>query len=165
VFAVIGLWPLMGSGDVRLWALGVAGILLVVSLAQPIWLAAGNRLWTRFGLLLHRITNPIIMGLVFFLAVTPTALILRMMGKDPLRRKIDRTANSYWIDREPPGPASTCGASPSSVRRRTHSAVLWARGSRSWWSEIVIWPKKNRIQRSSKTIKTSLNWIDAAGPA
>jgi len=45
------------------------------------------------------------MGLVFFLAVTPTALILRMMGKDPLRRKIDRTASSYWIDREPPGPA------------------------------------------------------------
>ena len=105
VFAVIGLWPSMGSGDLRLWSLGAAGILLIIALAQPIWLAPANRLWTRFGLLLHRITNPIIMGLVFFLAVTPTALILRMMGKDPLRRKIDRTASSYWIDREPPGPA------------------------------------------------------------
>jgi hypothetical protein len=105
LFAVIGVWPLMGGGKIRLWALGAAGLLLIIALARPIWLAAGNRLWTRFGLLLHRITNPIVMGLVFFLAVTPTALILRMMGKDSLRRKIDRTATSYWIDREPPGPA------------------------------------------------------------
>ena len=57
-----------------------------------------------FGLLLHRVTNPLLMGLVFFLAVTPTAFIMRLMGKDPLRLRIDRSAKSYWIDREPPGP-------------------------------------------------------------
>ena len=63
-------------------------------------------MWTVFGLMLHRITNPLIMWLVFYGAVTPTALIMRAMGKDPLRRRLDRKAKSYWIVREPPGPAA-----------------------------------------------------------
>lgn len=104
VFTIIGLWPLIHRGEPYLWALGIAGILLIVSIAQPVWLAPANRLWMRFGMLLHKITNPVIMGLVFFLTVTPTGLIMRAMGKDPLNRKIDRTAKSYWIEREPPGP-------------------------------------------------------------
>lgn len=104
VFAIIGLWPLTGGNGVRLWSLGIAGLILAAALIHPVLLAPANRLWMKFGLLLHRITNPIIMGLVFFVAVTPTALILRIMGKDPLQRKIDRDAASYWIDRKPPGP-------------------------------------------------------------
>lgn len=104
VFAIIGLWPLTGGNGVRLWSLGIAGLILAAALIHPVLLAPVNRLWMKFGLLLHRITNPIIMGLVFFVAVTPTALILRIMGKDPLQRKIDRDAASYWIDRKPPGP-------------------------------------------------------------
>ena len=104
VFTIVGLWPLIHRGDPSLWALGIAGILLIVSIAQPVWLAPANRLWMRLGLLLHKITNPVIMGLVFFLTVTPTGIIMRAMGKDPLNRKIDRAAKSYWIKREPPGP-------------------------------------------------------------
>ncbi|MDA1323827.1 MAG: SxtJ family membrane protein [Proteobacteria bacterium] len=105
VFLIIGLFPLIRDGNPRIWALIVAGLFLAVALAHPILLAPLNRLWTRFGLLLHKITNPIIMGLVFFVTVTPTALIMKLMGKDPLNRKIDRNAKSYWIERQPPGPS------------------------------------------------------------
>lgn len=105
VFLIIGLWPLMGGGSPRLWALIMAGLILATAIIHPVLLAPFNRLWARFGLLLHKVTNPIIMGLVFFVTVTPTALIMKMMGKDPLNRKIDRNAKSYWIERQPPGPS------------------------------------------------------------
>ena len=105
VFVIVALWPLTGGESPRIWALIVAGVFLAAALMYPTILAPLNRLWTRFGLLLHKITNPIIMGLVFFVTVTPTALIMKMMGKDPLNRKIDRNAKSYWIDRQPPGPS------------------------------------------------------------
>lgn len=104
VFAVIGLWPLIAGGAVRLWSLIAAVVFLLAALARPQVLAPLNRLWTRFGLLLQRITNPLIMGLVFYLAVTPTALVMRALGKDLLHRRIDRSAKTYWIDRRPPGP-------------------------------------------------------------
>lgn len=104
LFAVIGLLPLFGRGDVRIWSLGLALVILAVALIRPALLAPFNRAWMKLGMLLHKITNPIIMGLIFFLAVTPTALILRAMGKDPLRRKFDKSAQSYWIERDPPGP-------------------------------------------------------------
>ena len=60
----------------------------------------------KFGELLHRIVSPIALGIVFYLAVLPTGLLLRLFGKDPLRLKIDRGAASYWIKREPPGPTA-----------------------------------------------------------
>lgn len=105
VFLIIGLWPLMSSAGPRTWALVVAGLTLTAALAYPSVLAPLNRLWTRFGLLLHKVVNPLIMGLIFFVTVTPTALIMKMLGKDPLNRKIDRNAKTYWIDRSPPGPS------------------------------------------------------------
>lgn len=104
VFSIIGCWPLLGGGTPHIWALMVAGLFLASAIFRPSLLAPLNKLWARFGLLLHSVTNPIIMGLVFFLAVTPTALVLKILGKDPLRRKIDAAAETYWIDREPPGP-------------------------------------------------------------
>lgn len=104
VFAIIGLWPLIGGAPLRWWSLIVAALFLLAALVRPQVLAPLNRGWTRFGLLLHKITNPVILGLVFFLAVTPTALIMRAMGKDPLRRRLDPAARTYWIDRRPPGP-------------------------------------------------------------
>ncbi|MBT4770034.1 MAG: hypothetical protein HOO00_05855 [Rhodospirillaceae bacterium] len=105
VFALIGLWPLLNGGTARIWALAVSVIFLVVSFARPAILAPLNRLWMRFGELLHKIVNPIVMGLMFFCAVTPTGLIMRAMGKDLLHLKKDPAAKSYWIERQPPGPA------------------------------------------------------------
>lgn len=104
VFTILGFSPLFHGGTLRIWSVVVAAVFLAVALIYPRLLAPLNRLWLKFGLLLHKITNPIIMGAVFFLAVLPTALVLRMLGKDPLRRKLDKSAPSYWILRQPPGP-------------------------------------------------------------
>ena len=105
VFAVIGCWPLMGRGTPRWWSLAVAAIALVVAVAAPRWLAPLNRLWFRFGLLLHRVASPVVMAVVYFGVVTPTGLLMRLFGKDPLRLKRDPAAETYWMDRVPPGPA------------------------------------------------------------
>ncbi|HMB48131.1 MAG TPA: SxtJ family membrane protein, partial [Afifellaceae bacterium] len=63
-----------------------------------------NKLWMKFGLLLHNIVNPLVMGLLFFLTITPIALYFRISGKDPLKLRLEPDARSYWIDRDPPGP-------------------------------------------------------------
>ena len=105
VFTFIGLAPLMGDGDMRLWALYTGGGFLAAALTFPKMLAPLNQLWFRFGMLLHKIVNPLIMGLLFYLTVTPIALIMRMAGKDPLCRRLDPDADSYWIKRDPAGPA------------------------------------------------------------
>lgn len=104
VFALIGAWPLLGGAEPRIWALGAATAFLAVSLAMPRMLRPLNLLWFKFGLLLHKVVSPLIMGLLFFVTVTPIALIMRAAGKDPLRLKRDPGAESYWIPRRPPGP-------------------------------------------------------------
>lgn len=104
VFTIIGLWPLWGASAPRWWALIVAGIFLVAGFVAPKLLRPLNLLWFRFGMLLHKIVNPLVMGLVFFVTVTPTGLIFRLLGKDPLRLKLEPDAESYWIKRDPPGP-------------------------------------------------------------
>lgn len=104
VLLLIGLWPLLGGAPVRPWALIAAGVFLALGLLAPKLLRPLNKAWFLFGKFLHKIVNPIIMGLVFFTTVTPTAIIMRLMGKDPLRRKLDPEAKSYWIERDPPGP-------------------------------------------------------------
>ena len=105
VFTIVGLWPLTGeSGQVRMWALVVAAAFLVAAFVFPAILKPLNLLWFKFGLLLHKIVNPLVMGLLFFSTVTPTALIFKLLGKDPLRLKAQPEADSYWIPRDPPGP-------------------------------------------------------------
>ena len=79
---------------------------LIVAIVFPTILKPLNFLWMKLGLLLSRITNPIVTGVMFYLFFTPSSLILRCLGKDPLRLKLDATAGSYWIPRVPPGPNS-----------------------------------------------------------
>ncbi len=105
VFTIIGVWPLMDGGPIRLWALAGAGVFLAAGLFLPVLLRPLNRLWFLFGLALHKVMSPLVMGLLFYLTVTPIALIMRMVGKDPLNRQFDARAKSYWVEREPPGPA------------------------------------------------------------
>ena len=105
LFAVIGLWPLLGGGGVRVWSLALAGGFLALALVRPGVLRPLNRLWMKFGLLLHMIVNPLVMGLLFFVTVTPIGLAMRLVGKDPLGRHFDPAAESYWVLRDPPGPA------------------------------------------------------------
>lgn len=101
---VVGLFPLLNGEPPRWWSFAVAGVMLVVTLVRAELLAPFNRVWFRFGLVLHRIVNPVIMAVIYFAVVTPTGLIMRAVGKDPLRLRRDPNAESYWIHRTPPGP-------------------------------------------------------------
>lgn len=99
VFAVIGLWPVVSGGSPRLWALLVALAFLIPTLVAPRVLHPLNIVWFRFGMLLHAVVNPAVMGLIFVLAVVPTALVMRLRGKDVLdidSRERGRR-ESYWI--------------------------------------------------------------------
>jgi hypothetical protein len=102
---VVALFPLVHGRELRWWAVALSLAFFAAALIRPALLAPLNRLWFRLGLLLGRVTNPLVMGVVFFLVVTPMAVIMRLRRKDPLRLRIDRKACSYWIERVPPGPA------------------------------------------------------------
>lgn len=104
VFAVVGVWPLMFGGVVRGWALGVATGFLLTAWFAPKVLHPLNLLWMRFGLLLSKVMNPLIMGVLFYGVITPMGALMRLLGKDLLRLKLDPEADSYWIERDPPGP-------------------------------------------------------------
>ena len=104
VLTVVGVFPLLNGEPPRWWSLAVAGVMLVVTLVRAELLAPFNRVWFRFGLFLHRVVNPVIMAVIYFAVVTPTGLIMRAVGKDPLRLRRDPNAESYWIHRTPPGP-------------------------------------------------------------
>ena len=101
VFALTAFLPLWDGHPVRWWAAGVAAVLLGLALLAPRTLVLPNRLWTNFGELLHRIVSPVVMSLLFIVAVVPTAIMLRLMGRDPLRLKFDRKAMTYWQKRAP----------------------------------------------------------------
>ena len=104
VFTLIGTYHHFKGNEVAVWLFTLAVMFLLAALLQPAALAPFNRLWFKFGLLLHKVVNPVMMGLIFFLAVTPTALVMRLLGKNLLNKKFDRKARSYWIERSPPGP-------------------------------------------------------------
>ena len=101
VFLIVALFPLIGDGVVRTWALGVAVAFAVAALAAPDLLRPLNRLWFLLGLVLNKIVSPIVMGIIFFLTVTPIGLIRRARDRDPLKQKIDPDAETYWIAVDP----------------------------------------------------------------
>ena len=104
-FAVMSLLSWWHDGHSWSWTGGIALFFLAAALLHPAALAPLNRLWLKFAFLLHRVVNPIVMAFVFFGTVLPIGLVRRVLGKDPLRLKRQPDANSYWIDRRPPGPA------------------------------------------------------------
>lgn len=104
VFLVIGLWPLPFGGAARWWSLITAAIVALVTLTAPALLALPNRLWLRFGLLLNRLSNPVVLAFLFYVVVTPMGVLMRLFGKDSLRLRASDADGSYWIKRDPPGP-------------------------------------------------------------
>lgn len=103
-FLILALWPLLYQHEMRLWALVLAVIFLLLALVIPKLLAPLNRIWTSLGMLLHNIVSPVALGILFFGVVMPTGLLMRLFGKDPLRLRLDKAANSYWIQRSPSEP-------------------------------------------------------------
>ena len=104
VFAIIGLGPLYHGGAVLWWAITISAVFLVCAFVTPRLLRPLNHLWFKFGLLLHHIVNPIVMGGLYFCAIVPMGLLVRALGKDLLHLKFDKAAASYWIPRDPPAP-------------------------------------------------------------
>jgi hypothetical protein len=104
VFLIIALRPLTFGGAVRWWSLIVSGLVAVVTLAAPALLTIPNRLWQRFGLLLHRVVSPVVLTIMFYMVVTPLGLLMRAFAKGSLHLRFDPSAESYWIKRDPPGP-------------------------------------------------------------
>jgi len=104
VFFLIGLFPLINSGSIRIWSMGLGGVFLLVSLLRPEVLQPLNDLWTKFGLLLNKMISPILLAALFFLVVTPVGILMRIFSGNPMKPKFDPNASSYWIKRDPPGP-------------------------------------------------------------
>lgn len=82
----------------------LAGSFLLVSIITPQLLTPLNKIWYHFGTLLGRIVSPVVLGLIFFLIITPIELIICLAGRDNLRLK-KKSVQTYWVDRLPPGPA------------------------------------------------------------
>jgi hypothetical protein len=102
VLAGINFWH---SGHVWPWLGAIAFAFVATGYFVPAVLNPLNRLWFKFGLLLHAVVNPVIMGHVFYGTVLPTGLVMRALGRDLLSLKMERDRGSYWIKRQPPGPA------------------------------------------------------------
>jgi hypothetical protein len=95
VFVIVGLWPLLSSEPIRLWSIVVALGLVLISLLLPDILEQPNRLWTKFGLLLHRITNPLLLGILFLFVFVPMALWLRIVRRQPISR-MSGNEETFW---------------------------------------------------------------------
>ena len=101
VFLLIALYPLISSGEVREWSLIVSFTFLILGLINSKILNPLNKLWFKFGLFLGKIISPIIMGVIFFLVVTPIGLIMKTLGKDLLNLKYNKKT-TYWIEKSGP---------------------------------------------------------------
>ena len=99
VFLIISLWPLLSQNDIRIWSLIIAGIFLVLGLINSKLLLPLNKIWFKFGIFLGNFIAPIVMGIIYFMVVTPTGLIMKLLGKDLLNLK-KSNKDTYWIDKD-----------------------------------------------------------------
>ncbi len=105
-FTLVGAYSLWRGGISYPWDFGLAAVTVVVTIARPDWLAPLNRLWMKFGELLHRVVSPVVLGVIFYGVFTPIGFVMRMSGRDTMKRKFEPKAPTYWIGRNPPGPAA-----------------------------------------------------------
>ena len=100
VFLIIGFWPKISGDEIRLWSIIISIIFLVLGLINSKVLVPLNRYWIKLGELLGKIIAPIVMLIIYFVIVTPIALLLKIFQKDILKIKFDKKLNSYWIKRD-----------------------------------------------------------------
>ena len=98
IFLLIALWPLLNSEFIRMWALGIASIFLVLGFINSKILTPVKKSWFKLGEILGKIIAPIVMGLIYFLIITPIGLLMRLVGKDVLNLKFNKN-DTYWIKR------------------------------------------------------------------
>jgi hypothetical protein len=104
VFGLLGAYWWWRGSAASPWAFGLSGLILVVTLAKPDWLTPANRAWMKLAELLNRVVSPIVMGIMFFGVFAPTAWVMRLAGRDAMKRRFEPAARTYWVERDPPGP-------------------------------------------------------------
>ena len=99
VFLIIAIWPILNQNEIRIWSIIISLIFLILGLINSKFLSPLNKVWFKFGLILGSLIAPIVMGIVFFLVVTPTGLIMKVLGKDLLGLKRNKN-NTYWLEKD-----------------------------------------------------------------
>ena len=103
-FAIFALYPIFLIGTPNWWLLGIGAVFLLLTIVKPDSLAILNRIWTRLGLLMAKFANPVVLGLMYFLIVSPIAIGMKLAGRDPLIRKFEPNSTTYWQIKTPAGP-------------------------------------------------------------
>ena len=101
VFILIAFYPLINQGEIRIWSVLISLLFLILGIINSKILTPLNKVWFKFGIFLGKIISPIVMGLIFFLVVTPIAFLMRILKKDLLNLKFSKN-NSYWIEKTDP---------------------------------------------------------------
>ena len=97
VFLIIGFYPFLKGNEPYFWSIIISVIFLILGLFNSIYLTPFNKLWFKFGILLGQIISPIVMGIVFFIVVTPIALFMKILNKDVLNLN-KNNKKTYWIE-------------------------------------------------------------------
>ena len=100
VFIIIGLYPLLNNQEIRVWSIILSLIFLILGFLNSKLLTPLNKAWIKFGILLGNIISPLVLGIIFFLVVLPTGLLMRLFKKNFLGLKFDKKLKSYWINKE-----------------------------------------------------------------
>ena len=101
VFFLIAIYPLLKQENVRIWSLIISSIFLILGLLDSKILYPFNKIWFRFGILLGKIVSPLVMGIIFFIVVTPIGLLMKLLKKDLLNLRFNKH-NSYWVEKNEP---------------------------------------------------------------
>ncbi|MDC1027541.1 SxtJ family membrane protein [Candidatus Pelagibacter sp.] len=101
VFLLIAIYPLVNQGEIRVWSILISLLFLILGIINSKILTPLNKVWFKFGIFLGKIISPIIMGVIFFLVVTPIAFLMRMLKKDLLNLKYNKNS-TYWIEKNEP---------------------------------------------------------------
>jgi hypothetical protein len=104
-FLLVGIFGIWRSNPAMSWLFALAGLFAVITLTRAQWLAPLNRAWMKFGALMNAVVSPVVLGAIFFGVFTPAGIVMRLVGRDAMARRFDPAAKSYWVKRDPAGPA------------------------------------------------------------
>ena len=99
VFFVIGILPALNHGKILFWSIVVASIFLILGINNSKFLTPLNKIWMKFGFILGNLISPLIMGVIYYGIVTPTAILMRFLKKDILNLKKSKN-KTYWIEKD-----------------------------------------------------------------
>tara|TARA_Y100000741_G_scaffold359988_1_gene341511 strand:+ start:1664 stop:2065 length:402 start_codon:yes stop_codon:yes gene_type:complete len=99
-FFIVAMWPILNNENPRFLLLLISLVFLILGLINSSLLSPLNKIWFKFGIFLGNFISPIVMGIIFFLVVTPIGLIMRLLGKNLLRLNKEKNTNTYWLKKD-----------------------------------------------------------------